>query len=734
MNKINKFILSTIALSILSSTTTATAAQKINLRDNVQQLSAISSATTSITAPNTAQLLGLASNEGLSVVKTYLDSDGGVTTRYQQMFNDIPVIGDHAIISRYSDGTIKNAHGAVVYGITTDIINTTPRIAEKTALDKAKMLSAPASPLLVGDSVSVENETSKLAIWQDEDGVARLVYEISFLQHSDKPSRPYYIIDAQTGEVLKHFNNLQTADATGFGGNEKTGKYHYGTDFGYLNVGQSGNNCIMNNTNVKTINLNHGTNGSSAFSFTCPENTVKSINGAFSPLNDAHYFGGVVFDMYNDWINTAPLSFQLKMRVHYSKDYENAFWDGTAMTFGDGESYFYPLVSLDVSAHEVSHGFTEQNSGLVYEAKSGGLNEAFSDMAGEAAEFFMSGTNDWQVGAQIFKGNGALRYMDEPTRDGKSIDHQSNYNSGMDVHNTSGVYNKAFYNLATTVGWDTKKAFIVYAKANQLYWSANTNWDEAGNGVMDAACDLGYSTDEVKASLAAVGINSNASPGTSCGGTTPPDSKKILENGVTVTGLGTDSGDEIIYTMEVPAGASDIRFSMSGGNGDADLYVKLGSKPTNRIYDCRSYAVGNEESCDVTASGGTYYIRVKAYSAFSGLSLVGSYTTGSGGGNDVIDRTESNISVDRQQWKHFIQELNGGYASFTVTMSGGSGDVDLYVQHGAESSPERYDCRPYDLGNDERCTFDAPKAGTWYIDLYGYSTASDVELNIQANP
>jgi len=296
------------------------------------------------------------------------------------------------------------------------------------------------------------------------------------------------------------------------------------------------------------------------------------------------------------------------------------------------------------------------------------------------------------------------------------------------------VYNKAFYNLATTVGWDTKKAFIVYAKANQHYWSANTNWDEAGNGVMDAACDLGYSTDEVKASLAAVGINSNTTPGISCGGTTPPDSKKILENGVTVTGLGADSGDEIIYTMEVPAGASDIRFSMSGGNGDADLYVKLGSNPTDSVYDCRPYTGGNNESCSVTVSGGTYYVRVKAYRAFSGLSLVGSYTTGSGDGNDVIDRTESNISVDRQQWKHFTQELNEGYASFTVTMSGGSGDVDLYVQHGAESSPERYDCRPYYLGNDERCTFDAPKAGTWYIDLYGYSTASDVELNIQANP
>ncbi|MBO7942914.1 M4 family metallopeptidase, partial [Streptomyces sp. S9] len=121
------------------------------------------------------------------------------------------------------------------------------------------------------------------------------------------------------------------------------------------------------------------------------------------------------------------LTFQLTMRVHYSNSYENAFWDGSAMTFGDGATTFYPLVSLDVSAHEVSHGFTEQQSGLVYSGQSGGINEAFSDMAGEAAEYYMNGTNDFLVGAQIFKASGALRYMDDPTRDGRSIGHASNY-------------------------------------------------------------------------------------------------------------------------------------------------------------------------------------------------------------------------------------------------------------------------------------------------------------------
>src|SRR5690606_25167276 len=261
------------------------------------------------------------------------------------------------------------------------------------------------------------------------------------------------------------------------------------------------------NSNVKSVNLNHGTsNSTTAYSFTCSRNTFKSINGAYSPINDAQYFGGVIYDMYNDYIGVPPLSFQLTMRVHYSNNYENAFWNGSSMTFGDGASYFYPLVSLDVSSHEVSHGFTEQNSNLVYSGQSGGMNEAFSDMAGEAADFYMHGSNDWAVGADIFKGSGALRYMNNPPADGSSIDHADDFTSSMDVHYSSGVYNKAFYLLATTSGWNVPNAFRAFARANQNYWTASSTFDAGACGVEQAADDLGYDVADVTAAFAAVGV------------------------------------------------------------------------------------------------------------------------------------------------------------------------------------------------------------------------------------
>jgi Zn-dependent metalloprotease len=167
----------------------------------------------------------------------------------------------------------------------------------------------------------------------------------------------------------------------------------YGTNRGFLDVAENNGTCTRGNTNVKTVDLNHGSGGSTAYSFPCSRNTHKAINGAFSPLNDAHFFGGTVSDMYRYWFTTAPLTFQWVMRVHYSTNYENAFWDGRTMTFGDGRNTFYPLVGLDIVSHEVSHGFTQQNSNLIYSGQSGGINEAFSDIAGDAAEFYRNGSN-----------------------------------------------------------------------------------------------------------------------------------------------------------------------------------------------------------------------------------------------------------------------------------------------------------------------------------------------------
>ena len=172
---------------------------------------------------------------------------------------------------------------------------------------------------------------------------------------------------------------------------------------------------------------------------------------------------------------------------------------------------------------------------------------------------------------------------------------------------------------------------------------------------------------------------------------------------------------------------------MSGGTGDADMYVKFGSAPTDSSYDCRPYKNGNEETCNPTREDGTYYVRVKAYSSFSGVSLTGKYSSVVIDPVPRLDKTINNIAVSQGQWQRYTQDLYSGATDLKVTISGGSGDADLYVRHGAQSTSSAYDCRPWKNGNSETCNFPSPAKGTWHLDVYGYSSASGVTMHMTAN-
>ena len=463
-------------------------------------------------APDLKASLGLSTKEGLKLIAQRTDQNNITHLRYNQLFKGIPIWGHQIIVAKTPSGKITSLHGTKVEDIAQDIValpTLLSTVQDFLSEMKARHIFNSQHP---DKSWLFQNEVSKTIVYIDQYSQARICYLISFfadLVQGGDPSRPIIIIDSANGQIITEFDALTHADGIGPGGNLKIGQYTYGTEFPAFQVTQSGSNCIMNTANVKTVNLNHGTYGSTAYSYSCFENTFKQINGAYSPLNDAHFFGAVVFDMYSDWFNTAPLTFQLVLRVHYSNYYENAFWNGSTMTFGDGAYIFFPLVALDVVAHEISHGFTEQNSNLIYSGQSGGINEAFSDMAGEAAKFYLRGTNDFAVGYDIRKGSGASRYMDDPPKDGNSIDSANDYYSGMDVHHSSGVFNKAFYLLANTTGWDTQKAFAVFVKANQDYWEPSTNFTQGAEGVWDAAIDLGYSAQAVKAAFETVDISIN---------------------------------------------------------------------------------------------------------------------------------------------------------------------------------------------------------------------------------
>ena len=205
-----------------------------------------------------------------------------------------------------------------------------------------------------------------------------------------------------------------------------------------------------------------------------------------------------------------------------------------------------------------------------------------------------------------------------------------------------------------------------------------------------------------------------------------------LTNGVAETNISGGAGEELHYYIDVPAGATDLSIAMSGGTGDADMYVRFGSAPTTSTYDCRPFNSGNNETCSsATPNEGRYYVMVRGYSAFSGVSLTASYTGGGGGGGTgelTNGVAQNNLSGATGSQTPYYIDVPSGASNLNIAMAGGTGDADLYVRFGSAPTTTTYDCRPYLTGNNETCSFATPNAGRYYIMLDAYSAYSGVSL------
>lgn len=433
-----------------------------------------------------------------------------------------------------------------------------------------------------GHKVAAQAIKNHLVIFVDADNKTHYAFHISFYVPASQTRQaiPTYLMDAVNFTVYQQWDNIKTltdVQGGGFGGNEKTSSskvvYDGGSGAGHfpeLNMQRNASTqtCYLQNAEVKVAD--YRTSENDAVTFNCakpaPEHNnlywdgqLDAINGAYSPNNDALYFGQVINGIYKSWYgfkgalvkDGKPMVLSMvthspNMDEQGNSDPDNAFWDPEKekMFFGDGQQLFYPLTSLGVTAHEISHGFTSLHSDLQYFGESGGMNEAFSDMAAQAAEFYSLGKASWQIGPEIVKaGDFALRYMDDPTKDchnplfgkgvpGKSCslasnvaytkyikEHRNDYGYDRNgnwydfrvpnVHLSSGIYNKAFYLLATAPGWNVHKAFDVMVKA-QDYWPSNSTFVQGACGAMRAARDYKYDAAAVSKAFNGVGVSTSS--------------------------------------------------------------------------------------------------------------------------------------------------------------------------------------------------------------------------------
>jgi PKD repeat protein len=214
-------------------------------------------------------------------------------------------------------------------------------------------------------------------------------------------------------------------------------------------------------------------------------------------------------------------------------------------------------------------------------------------------------------------------------------------------------------------------------------------------------------------------------------------SGNVLQNGVALTGQSGAQNAQLAYTVVIPAGASNLVISESGGTGDADLYTKFGSAPTLSSYDCRPYVTGNNESCTVASpQAGTYYVMLNGYTAFSGVSVKATWSTGGTGGGNVLQNGTpvTGLSATTGNAVNYTMVVPAGASSLKFAISGGTGDADLYVKRGSAPTTSSYDCRPYLVGNSETCNISSTTGGTYYIMVRAYSSYTGVTLTGSYTP
>ncbi len=223
---------------------------------------------------------------------------------------------------------------------------------------------------------------------------------------------------------------------------------------------------------------------------------------------------------------------------------DNAFWNGAAMFYGNGNSSFsYPLArALDVAGHEMSHGVIQTTADLIYMGESGALNESFADIFGAMIE-----RQNWKMGEDVVNPNvfpsGALRDLSNPHNGGNSLGqpgwqpahYSERYTGTQDnggVHINSGIVNKAFYLIANNTAVGREKAEQVYYRALVKYLVKSSQFVDCRIAVIQAATDLyganSATTNAAKAAFDAVGIGAGSGTNTQTDVDPNPGAEYIL--------------------------------------------------------------------------------------------------------------------------------------------------------------------------------------------------------------
>jgi bacillolysin len=503
---------------------------------------------------------------GAGYVPRSVDRDqlGMTHVRMDRTQNGVPVFGEQEIVHFGADGKVRDITGKPST-IPADLGKGAPKLSADDAVKAAQQA--------YGKPTDVPPSAQRV-IAKGADGQYHDAYLVGTQRMTDEaaaPEKMQYLVDANTGAVIKNWNAVggeaaprkpqqgqgqggaQEAKGSPPGPKPATGGDDQSLYAGVVDLKTTKNrdgtfslNDTTRGKGIETRDAHNAPDGSRA-------TPIKDNNDKWgeatdparnAPGVDAHYGAEMMYDMLKNMYGRDSIDGKgekLVSNIHVDNNMVNAFWDGQQMNYGDGDGQNSSvLTALDVAGHEITHGLTERTSGLVYSGESGGLNEAMSDiLGGFGVEYYAgtqnpavkAGTDNFKIGEQIWTPNDgnngpngdALRYMDDPTKDGYSIDNYSKYaSSDKEVHRTSGIANNAFSLLVkggtnrtsgvkVDGGIGADKALQIFYRANTTYMTPDSSFADCRAACIKSATDLyGAGSAEVakvKEAWNAVGVN-----------------------------------------------------------------------------------------------------------------------------------------------------------------------------------------------------------------------------------
>ncbi|MET8955313.1 M4 family metallopeptidase [Streptomyces sp. NPDC004533] len=471
-----------------------------------------------------ASRLGLTSAEGTSVRDVVVDANGTQHVRYDRTYRHLPVLGGDFVVHLAPNGTYRGADLATRRTVSLPTVIPSVKAPEAADLASAALRAANAGELL-------KNVTAKPQLVVDAlHGAPRLAWRTDAVGQDSlgNPVARTVLTDARTGKQIDAWDSIETASGDGqslYSGTVPLETTQSGSTYQLKDAtrGNTYTGDAANKTDLCFLGICFSRAPATLFTDADNHWGTGATSDRSSAAVDAQYGTDETWDYYKNVHGRNGIAGDGKgsyNRVHYGNNYNNAFWDDSCfcMTYGDGDgTTFGPLVALDVAGHEMSHGVTSKTAALTYSGESGGLNEATSDIFGTLVEWYANNSSDlgdYLIGEKIVRsgfGKSALRYMDQPSKDGNSADCWSSSVGNLDVHYSSGVANHFAYLLAegsgaktlngvgynsptcdgsTVAGIGRDKLGKIWYRALTVYMTSSTNYAGARTATLNAAKDL----------------------------------------------------------------------------------------------------------------------------------------------------------------------------------------------------------------------------------------------------